>query len=145
MRLRAERGKLLKKYLTEHLNEYQIRSPEDFASIAIKYIDNEDRKILLAACLSTQNKLLFLNCCHIGTLDMNLTSPREVFKIVIMQNAASILVAHNHVSANCTSSPEDIRVTKRLQQAGEILSVELIDHLIVTSNKFTSLKERGYF
>ena len=76
---------------------------------------------------------------------MNLTSPREVFKIVIMQNAASILVAHNHVSANCTSSPEDIRVTKRLQQAGEILSVELIDHLIVTSNKFTSLKERGYF
>lgn len=144
IRLRAERRKLPKKYLTEQLHQYKVRSPEDFASIAIKFIGDEDREIFLVACLSTQSELLSLHRCHIGTLDMNLIAPREVFKTAIMQNAASIIVAHNHVSANCMPSPEDITVTKRLQQAGEILGVELIDHLIVTSNQFTSLREKGY-
>ncbi|MFJ3387855.1 JAB domain-containing protein [Lysinibacillus sp. NPDC086135] len=114
-----------KKYLAEQLNHYKVRSPEDFASTAIKFIGDEDREIFLVVCLSTQNELLSLHRCHIGTLDMNLTSPSEVFKTAIMQNAASIIVAHNHVSANCTPSPVDITVIKRLQQAGEILGVEI--------------------
>ncbi|MFJ7913767.1 MULTISPECIES: JAB domain-containing protein [unclassified Lysinibacillus] len=94
IRLRAR--KLSKKYLAEQLNHYKVRSPEDFASTAIKFIGDEDREIFLVVCLSTQHELLSLHRCHIGTLDMNLTSPSEVFKTAIMQNAASIIVAHNH-------------------------------------------------
>ncbi|MEK5231248.1 JAB domain-containing protein [Lysinibacillus sp. FSL K6-0232] len=145
IRLRAERRKLPKKYLAEQLNQHTVRSPEDFASSAIKFMSDEGREIFLVACLSTQNELLSLHRCHIGTLDMNLVSPREVFKTAIMQNAASIIVAHNHVRSNCTPSPEDEVVTERLQQAGEIIGVELLDHLIVTSNQFISLKEKSYF
>ncbi|MFJ7367919.1 JAB domain-containing protein [Lysinibacillus sp. NPDC098008] len=126
IRLRAERRRLPKKYLAEQLNQHTVRSPEDFASIAIKFMGDEDREIFLVACLSTQNELLSLHRCHIGTLDMNLVSPREVFKTAIMQNAASVIVAHNYMSANCTPSPEDITMTKCLQQAVDIVNIMTI-------------------
>ncbi|MGR7911442.1 JAB domain-containing protein [Lysinibacillus capsici] len=144
IRLKAERRKLPKKYLAEQLSNYQVSCPEDFASVAMKFIGGEDREVFLVACLSTKNEILSLHRCHIGTLDMSIVTPREVFKIAIMQNAASILVAHNHPSSHVSPSPEDIDVTQRIKNAGEILGIQLLDHLIVASYEFFSLKEKGY-
>lgn len=144
VRIKAERRKLPKKYLSENLTDYTVRSPEDFANIAMKFIGNEDREVFLVACLSVKNEIQSLHRCHIGTLNSSLVTPREVFKTAFLQNAASIIVAHNHPSQNVTPSAEDIDVTKRLCEAGELLGVEVLDHLVVSETKYLSLKEKGY-
>lgn len=144
VKIKAERRKLPKKYLSENLTDYTVRSPQDFADIAMKFIGDEDREIFLVACLSTKNQIQSLHRCHIGSLNASIVTPREVFKTAFLQNAASIIVAHTHPSGICTPSPEDIDVTHRLQEAGELLGVEVLDHLIVCENNFLSLKEKGY-
>lgn len=144
VKITAERRKLPKKYLAENLTDYIVRSPQDFADIAIKFIGNEDREIFLVACLSTKNQIQSLHRCHIGSLNASIVTPREVFKTAFLQNAASIIVAHNHPSQNTTPSIEDIQVTERLKMAGELLGVELFDHLIICEHDFLSLKEKGY-
>lgn len=144
VRIKAERRKLPKKYLSENLVDYIVRSPEDFANIAMKFIGNEDREVFLVACLSVKNEIQCLHRCHIGTLNASLVTPREVFKTAFLQNAASIILAHNHPSQNITPSQEDIDVTKRLQEAGELLGVEVLDHLVISETNYLSLKEKGF-
>ncbi|MFB8590156.1 JAB domain-containing protein [Enterococcus casseliflavus] len=78
-------------------------------------------------------------------MNASLVHPREVFKSAILNNAASVIVAHQHPSGDITPSMEDINVTKRLVEAGRLLGIEVLDHLVVNSdNSFTSLKERDY-
>ncbi|WP_308421628.1 JAB domain-containing protein [Lysinibacillus alkalisoli] len=73
-----------------------------------------------------------------------MVSPREVFKTAIMQNAASIIIAHNHPSSNVEPSPEDIEVTNRLVESGQLLGIEVLDHLIVSNHRYLSLREKGF-
>lgn len=96
VKIRAERRKLPKKYLSENLENYIVRSPEDFAKVAMKFIGDEDREIFLVACLSVKNEIISLHRCHIGSLNASIVSPREVFKTAFLQNAGSILISHNH-------------------------------------------------
>ena len=103
VKITAERRKLPKKYLAENLTDYIVRSPQDFADIAMKFIGNEDREIFLVACLSTKNQIQSLHRCHIGSLNASIVTPREVFKTAFLQNAASIIVAHNHPSQRILS------------------------------------------
>ena len=98
----------------------------------------------LVACVSVKNEVLSLHRCHVGTLNSSMVSPREVFKTAIMQNAASIIIAHNHPSSNVEPSPEDIEVTKRLVESGQLLGIEVLDHLIVSNHRYLSLREKGF-
>ena len=84
--------------------------------------------------------------CHVGSLNASVVHPREVFKSCILNNGASLIVAHQHPSGDPTPSREDLEVTKRLKEAGNILGIELLDHIIIggNSNKSKSLKEQGY-
>lgn len=96
-------------------------------------------------CLNTKNNVVAVHRCHVGSLNASLVHPREVFKSAILNNAASVIVAHQHPSVDISPSKEDINVTKRLVEAGKLLGIEVLDHLVVNSdNSFTSLKERGY-
>ncbi len=70
--------------------------------------------------------------------------PREVFKEAIKRSSASVICAHNHPSGDSTPSQQDIQLTHRLYEAGELLGIKLLDHLIIGDDQFTSLKERGY-
>ena len=81
---------------------------------------------------------------NVGSLNASVVHPRETFKAAILNNAASIIVAHQHPSGDSSPSQEDIHVTKRLKDAGQIIGIEVLDHLIVGRNQFTSLKEKGY-
>ncbi|WP_245669283.1 JAB domain-containing protein [Caryophanon tenue] len=98
VRLKAKFRKLPKKYLSKNLEDYPVRSPADFAHIAMKFIGDDDREIFLVACLSTKNKIQSLHRCQIGLLNASLVTPREVFKTAFLQNAVAIIVAHNHPS-----------------------------------------------
>lgn len=124
----------------------KITSPYDAAAVATKYIGDEDREVFLVLVLNTKNQVNAVHRCHIGSINASIVHPREVYKAAILNNGASIVVAHNHPSYNPEPSREDIEVTKRLQEVGKMLGIELLDSLIVTENpkNFISLKEKGY-
>lgn len=121
-----------------------VRSPEDAAHAIQKEIAYEDREVFFVVCLNTKNHVVALHRASIGSLNAAIIHPREVFKAAILNNAASIIVAHQHPSFDPTPSPEDIEVTKRLVEAGQILGIEVLDHLVIGGTKYVSLKEKGY-
>lgn len=93
--------------------------------------------------LNARNQLIHKETISVGTLNASLVHPREVFKPAIDHLAATIIIAHNHPSGELVASEEDIKVTKRLSGAGELLGVEVLDHLIITNTGHASLKEKG--
>lgn len=121
----------------------KVRSPQDGAELFQEFLGEVDREHFLVMCLNTKNEPTHLNVCHIGSLNASIVHPREVLKPAILSNAASIMVCHNHPSGECTPSPEDIEVTERLKEAGEIIGIQLLDHIILGDDCFLSLKEKG--
>lgn len=114
------------------------------AQIFRSHLAGADREHFLALLLDTRNHILGINTIGIGTLDECLVHPREVFKPALIMGAASVIVGHNHPSGDPEPSPTDLATTLRLRQAGELLRVPLLDHVIVGSGKsYVSLKERG--
>ncbi|MDQ0186740.1 DNA repair protein RadC [Cytobacillus kochii] len=122
-----------------------VHSPEDAARIAAAFIGDEDREVFFVMCLNTKNRVVAVHRCHVGGLNASIVMPREVFKSAILNNSASIIVAHQHPSQDTTASSEDIDVTKRLVECGKILGIRVLDHVIVNEKaSFFSMKEKGY-
>ena len=121
-----------------------IRQPQDAARLFYEMLHDKDREHFVILMLDTKNRVIGVNTVSIGILDSALVSPREVFKAAMLCNAASIIVCHNHPSGDPTPSPEDKRVTERLSEAGKILAIELLDHLVIgEAGSFRSIKEMG--
>ncbi|MBI3947083.1 MAG: DNA repair protein RadC [Armatimonadetes bacterium] len=121
----------------------QIGSPQDVARLLMPELAGELREQLRALFLDTRNQVLRARTISIGGLDASIIHPREVFKEAIAQSAAAVIVAHNHPSGDPSPSPEDIAVTRRLVEAGRIIGIELLDHVVIGDGRFVSLKERG--
>ncbi|MDP1394428.1 DNA repair protein RadC [Lysinibacillus capsici] len=121
-----------------------VRSPQNAYEIIQSFLADCDREHFIVLCLDTKNQPTCIQTVHIGSLNASIVHPREVLKSAILSNSASIIVAHNHPSNIPTPSNEDIEVTNRLIEAGNILGIELLDHLIICENSFLSLKEKGY-
>lgn len=122
---------------------YTIRSPHD----AYEYLKdmqflNQEHFVVLG--LNTKNQIMFRETVFIGSLNSSIVHPRECFNRLIRRSCASAIVAHNHPSGHTTPSPEDIQVTQRLMEAGQIVGIEIIDHLIIGFESYISLKEKGY-
>lgn len=124
--------------------ERNVKSPDDAYKLLRQFLIDVDREYFLVVCLDTKNQPTAINVCHVGSLNASIVHPREVLKPAILSNSASIIVAHNHPSNDPTPSREDIEVTKRLAEAGKIIGIEVLDHLIVCTDRFISLKEKGY-
>lgn len=120
-----------------------IRSPEDAAEI-FKYLQYDNQERFVVAALNVKNQVIGKKEIFTGTLNSSIVHPREVMNFALKNNAASIIVAHQHPSGNPVPSPEDIDMTKRLAEAGRIIGIELLDHIIIGHHKFISLKEKGY-
>ena len=124
----------------------QIHSPKNAAAIAWECLKYSDREQVIAILVDTKNGVVGVNVVSVGDLSSCVVHPREVFKAAILANAASIILAHNHPSGDPTPSPEDIAVTRRIAEAGQILGIELLDHIIVGDReRFVSLKNEGHF
>jgi len=122
----------------------RISSPSEAAGLGRKFLEEADREQVIVCCLDTKNQPVSVNVVSMGTLNSSLVHPREVFKTAILSNAANIILFHNHPSGDPSPSQEDISITKRIQEAGTLLGIELLDHLIIGSeDRFCSLKERG--
>ena len=103
-----------------------------------------DREVFSALLLDAKNRLVRAVTVSIGTLTTSLVHPREVFKAAIRHSAASIILAHNHPSGDPTPSREDIEITEKLAEAGRVLGIDLLDHVILGSEgRFESLREHG--
>ncbi len=122
----------------------QILSPNDAYEMIKEQLEGLDREQFIIACLNTKNEPTNITVVSVGTLNKAIIHPREVFKTAILSNAASVMAFHNHPSGETTPSQQDIQLTKRLYEAGELLGIKLLDHLIIGDGSFTSLKEKGY-
>ena len=93
--------------------------------------------------LNTKNHVLAMPVISVGTLSASIVHPREVFQAAISHAAASMILVHNHPSGDPTPSPEDIAVTRRMAEAGKVMDIPVLDHIILGDDKFISLKEKG--
>jgi DNA repair protein RadC len=122
-----------------------VKTPEDVASLVRGRLRGKKREHFLALLLNTRNQLIKVAEISIGSLDASLVHPREVYKEAISASAASVIFAHNHPSGDPTASEDDIKLTKRLAEVGEIVGIEVLDHIIIGDKKYLSLKREGLF
>ena len=119
--------------------QQKIRTPEDAVNVfknAIK-LDMKSEEYLYMLALNTKNCVI--GCCEIshGSINNSIVHPREIFKRALLLNATSIIIAHNHPSGNSEPSKEDINVTERIKQCGELMGIELLDHVIIGDNYYS--------
>lgn len=121
----------------------KISSPSDAIELFKKFLYESDREQFIVCCMDTKNQPTSINVVSVGTLNSSLVHPREVFKSAILGNSSSIIVAHNHPSGDPSPSKEDIDITERLKEAGKIIGINILDHIIIGDNRHISLKEKG--
>jgi DNA repair protein RadC len=122
----------------------QIRTADDAAGYVMDRMRHLKKEHFVTLHLDTKHRLLGEEISSVGSLDASIVHPREVFKSAIRRSASAILCLHNHPSGDPTPSMEDIMVTKRLLEAGGILGIDLLDHIVVGDGRFISLKAEGY-
>ena len=120
----------------------KITSPSDIYN-NMKEIALFEEERFFVILLDTKNKVITHVEVSKGTLNAAIVHPREVFSIAVKMRANSIICCHNHPSSDTTPSNEDLKITERLKDAGELLGIKLVDHVIISSNGFYSFKENG--
>lgn len=124
-------------------NRPVIRCPEDVKNLLMEEMRYLDREHFRTISLNTKNHVLAIDTVSIGSLNSSIVHPRELFKNPIKRSSAALILVHNHPSGDPTPSKEDIEVTKRLSEAGKLLGIEILDHIIIGDQKYISLKEKA--
>jgi len=124
-------------------NAKRITSAETAYEIARQRLEFSDREVFLVMHVDSKNRVVSVEAVFTGTINAAITSMREIFKGAILANATAIIVAHNHPSGDPAPSPEDIMLTANIAKAGELLDIPLLDHIIIGTDCFISLKRRG--
>ncbi|MFC1908830.1 DNA repair protein RadC [Chloroflexota bacterium] len=122
-----------------------VKTPDDVVNLIRGRLKGKKKEYFLALLLDTRGQLIKVAEISIGSLDSSIVHPREVFKEAISASAASIIFAHNHPSGDTEASEDDIKLTQRLVEAGEIMGIDILDHIIITDDKYLSLKREGLF
>ena len=120
----------------------RITGPADLAAMLMLEMGYLDHEEFWVACLDTKNHVQRLHCLYKGSLNSSIVRVCELFRLPLQLNSAAIIVAHNHPSSNILASPEDIDVTRTLIQAGELLQIEVLDHLIIGQGAWMSMREQ---
>jgi DNA repair protein RadC len=122
-----------------------VKTPEDVASLVRGRLRGKKKEHFMALLLDSRNQLIKMAEISIGSLDASLVHPREVYKEAISASAASVIFVHNHPSGDPTASEDDIKLTKRLAEVGEIVGIDVLDHIIIGDKDYFSLKREGLF
>lgn len=120
-----------------------IKSPDDAAALVMEEMRHFDREHFRAILLNTKNQVIGTDNVSVGTLNSSVVHPRELFRNAIKRGAASVILLHNHPSGDPTPSREDKDITQRVIEVGNIIGIEVLDHIIIGDNKFISLKAHG--
>jgi DNA repair protein RadC len=132
--------------VNENITDYltpntRYTSPSQIFS-TFSFLQQETKEYFCTAHVDGKNRIICLEIVSIGTLNASLVSPREVFKTALLSNAAALILVHNHPTLDPTPSAEDLEVTRRLREAGELLGIKVLDHIIV-GESYYSFVERG--
>lgn len=141
----AKAARVLELWEPTHKARPTICRPQQAFEVLQPMIGRKKKEHLVGLYLSAQNAVLHVETISVGSLNTTRTVPREVFYPAISNLALGLILAHNHPSGSLAPSDEDVAFTRSLARAGELLGIELYDHLIITADGFTSLRERGAF
>jgi DNA repair protein RadC len=119
-------------------------SPEAVFNILKPLIEDEIKEHFIVVLLNNKNTVLCYEVVSIGTISESIVHPREVFRSAILKSASAVVLAHNHPSGELQPSREDIATTERIEKAGKIIGIEVLDHLILSSEDYLSMKEMGF-
>ena len=135
----------LAKRLADSKMEYQgvVNSPRDAAQMVLRELSLEDKEHFMIIMLNTKHRVIAKKVISIGHLHASLVHPREMFKEAIKRSSAAVILVHNHPSGDLTPSQDDLTTTDRLREVGEILGIEVLDHIIVGDNRYLSFREQG--
>ncbi|NOU96023.1 DNA repair protein RadC [Paenibacillus sp. LMG 31456] len=120
-----------------------VRSPKDAADLLMEELRYLQKEHFVCLFLNTKNHVIGQETLSMGSLNASIVHPREVFRAAIKRSSASIICVHNHPSGDPTPSPEDIQMTQRLVEAGDIVGIDVLDHIVIGDQRFVSLKEQG--
>lgn len=121
----------------------KIESPESVFNLLKNEIGNKKKESFYILSLTTRNNLISVDKVSTGTLSASLAHPREVFLPAIKNSASTVIIAHNHPSEDTQPSEDDLKITKRLTEAGKILGIDVVDHIIVSRTNYFSFKDKG--
>lgn len=139
----SELSKRLSK--AEARKRLDFSAPETIAQYYMEDMRHRTREIMKLLFLNTRSRFLGENDISVGTVNTTLVSPREIFVEALKKNAVSVILLHNHPSGDPTPSKEDIMITKRVLEAGMLIGIDLLDHIIIGDNCFVSLRDKGFF
>ena len=139
-----ELAKRLEDYL-ETGSKPLVKTPDDVVTLVRSRLKGKKKEHFLALLLNTRNQLIKVSEISVGSLDTSIVHPREAFKEAITASAASVIFVHNHPSGDPEASEDDIKLTKRLAEAGEIMGIDVLDHIIISDTKHLSLKREDLF
>ncbi|MCK9267510.1 MAG: DNA repair protein RadC [Alkaliphilus sp.] len=128
--------------LTANVNNYKIQGPEDISNLLMEEMRYLNKEIFNIILLNTKNNVIAIENISIGSLNASIVHPREVFNIAIKRSSSAIILAHNHPSGDPKPSTEDINITKRLIEAGTIIGINVLDHIIIGDGIYFSMKEK---
>lgn len=136
------RTQLVREKTALYANRF-VKSPDDAANLARAVIGDSDREQFVVMMLNTKNELNAIHVVSIGSLNTSIVHPRETFKAAVVSSASGVVFAHNHPSNDISPSSEDVETTKRLVEAGNILGIKVLDHVIISQDRYYSFKEAG--
>lgn len=129
--------------LTAPEDRFAVRSPADVAQLLMAEMAHLEQEHFRVLYLDTRNRLMGSETVYVGSLNASHIRVGEIFRDAVKRNCAAIIAVHNHPSGDPTPSPEDVAVTRQIVEAGKLLDIELLDHLIIGQQRFVSLRERG--
>lgn len=133
-----------RRLITDALDERpQIRAPADAANLLMPEMALLEQEHMRVMILDTRNRVITTVTVYVGSLNTSVVRVGELFREAIRLNAAGVIIAHNHPSGDPSPSPEDVSVTRHIIQAGQMLDIEVLDHVVIGRQRFVSLKERG--
>jgi len=127
----------------EHGETVRIRSPADIANLLMPEMGLLDQEELRVVLLNTKNEVMGIKTVYKGSVNTTVIRISEVLREAVRLNCPGMVLVHNHPSADVSPSPEDVLVTEQIRQAGELLNISLLDHVIIGLHRYLSLKERG--
>ncbi|MFC1957700.1 DNA repair protein RadC [Chloroflexota bacterium] len=130
---------------SESAEKLAVKTPDEVVSLVRGRLRGKKKEYFLALLLDTRGQLIKTAEISVGSLDSSIVHPREVFKAAMAASAASVIFVHNHPSGDPEPSEDDIKLTERLAQAGEVVGIDVLDHIIVCDKSYLSLKSKGLF
>ena len=129
--------------LKSQKDNFKVSSPKDISMLLVNEMNNLNQEVLKVILLNTKNIVIGVKDVFKGSLNSSIVHPREIFKEAVQRGSANIIICHNHPSGDPTPSKEDIDVTLRIKQCGDLMGIKLLDHIIIGNSNYISLKEKG--